>query len=78
MKYTHTYKIVQRKVMMTLHMMTRLGIIHQCSELGKNLGCPDGKCWTISGNRPLIFLKSGYPNKILVVSGNRETANFEH
>ena len=27
---------------------------------------------------PLFFLKSGCRNKVLVVSGNRATANFEH
>ena len=27
---------------------------------------------------PLFFLKTGCPNEILVASGNRATANFEH
>ena len=27
---------------------------------------------------PLFFLKAGCPNQILVASGNRATANFEH
>ena len=27
---------------------------------------------------PLFFLKTGYPNEVLVVSVNRETANFGH
>ena len=27
---------------------------------------------------PLFFLKTGCPNEVLVVSGNRATTNFEH
>ena len=27
---------------------------------------------------PLFFLKTGCPNEVLVASGNRATANFEH
>ena len=50
----------------------------QCSKLGKNPGCLNGKCRTISGNWPFIFLKTGCPNEILVASGNRATANFKH
>ena len=37
----------------------------------------DGRNRCILGNRPLFFLKTGCPNKVLVVLGNRATANFE-
>ena len=30
--------------------------LNQCSKLGKNPDCPYGKCGTISGNWPFIFL----------------------
>ena len=55
----------------------------QCSKLGKNPGCPDGKCQTISGNRPFIFPKIWLPEQnymygCLGQPGNRATANFAH
>ena len=37
--------------------------IQQCWKLGKNPGCPNGKCRTFSGNWPIIWPKNWLPEQ---------------